>query len=100
MNDQLAPARPGFGGDVADHLDLVWKVIARLPGHVRQRIDDDDAFQAGVVGLLNAKRLYDPARGAWSTFAWSKARWNILIAAGLTRRGWAPMPVRLPEYGL
>lgn len=85
---------------VEDNLGLVGFVLAkRTPAHVFQRIGRDDAYQAGVIGLLNAVRLFDPGKGfAFSTFAVEKIRWNVLIEAGLTRKGWAPIPDRLPEW--
>lgn len=86
-------SRPGWQGDILTQQGLVGAVIRRLPAHVTRRIATDDMRQAGLEGLLTARRLYDPARGTWSTYASSKIRWAILIAAGLTRTGWEPLPV-------
>jgi DNA-directed RNA polymerase specialized sigma subunit len=65
-----------------------WTLARKVPAAVKERCEHDDLYQAGVIGLMNAKRLYDPSRGAWSTFAVAKIRWAMLIAAGLTRQGW------------
>ncbi len=90
-----------YDGRVEDWLPLVhWVMGHKLPPHVFKRISRDDIYQAGCVGLLNAKRLYNPdnPKGAsFKTYAVHKIRWAILIAAGLTRRGWEPMPERLKE---
>lgn len=92
-------SRPGFEGDVAEHLALIPLVWGRLPSHVKERLEYDDAYQTGVEALLAAKRLYDPARGKWSTYATCKIKWWIVIAAGLTHRGWEPRAGQLPrEY--
>ena len=92
-------SRPGYDGPIEEHLGLVgWVPAKRMPSHVFERLERDDLYQAGVIGLLNAKRLFDPARGlTFSTFAVAKIRWSMLIAAGLTRKGWEPRPQRLPE---
>jgi hypothetical protein len=97
---RLITSRPGFDGDVVEHLGLVWLAVNRLPSYVRRDrgLTDDDLFQAGVLGLLAAKRLFDPGRAKWSTFAYQKARWSMLIAAGLTRSGWEYRPRTLQEW--
>jgi RNA polymerase sigma factor for flagellar operon FliA len=84
--------------DLEQWLPLVKWVMGRLPGHVYRRLDRDDIYQAGVIGLLNAKRCFRPDRGAsFKTYSVSKIRWSIYIAAGLTRRGWERRPVRLRD---
>lgn len=84
--------------DVEQWFPLVHWVMVRLPQHIYQRLELDDIYQAGVVGLLNAKRLYKPERGvSFKTYAVHKIRWAIYIAAGLTRQGWEPIPYRLKE---
>lgn len=85
-------SRRGCTETVEQWLPLVrWVIWRRLPAHVRERISDDQAFQAGVLGLMNAIRLFDPDRGVtFKTYAGVKIRWAILIEAGLTRQGWAP----------
>ena len=37
--------------------------------HVRPDVTEADLFQVGAMGLLDAARLYDPARAEWSTYA-------------------------------
>src|SRR6185312_2683812 len=51
---------------------LVWAVIRRYFPALPVR-DHDDAYQAGLLGLLRAAELFDPAKGfAFSTYA---CRW-------------------------
>lgn len=83
----------------AEHwLPLVAWVSRRMPDHVHRRLGQDDLYQAGVIGLMNAIRLYKPDRGVlFKTYAVHKIRWSMYIAAGLTRQGWEPLPVQLDE---
>jgi RNA polymerase sigma factor (sigma-70 family) len=70
-----------------DHYRLVWRVIRLLFGAcaethaaVRHAGDLCDVFQAGVGGLLRAAELYDPAQGAFSTYAVHWIRRHIRYA--------------------
>lgn len=93
------PGNPVPPEEVERHLQLVhWVISHRVPNHVFYRATRDDMFQAGVIGLMNAIRLFDPAKGnRFSTFAVHKIRWNILIEAGLTRHGWEAI-AELPSW--
>jgi DNA-directed RNA polymerase specialized sigma subunit len=53
---------------VNNNLGLVHKFAARPRG----RLEFDDRFQAGCLGLIRAVQLYDPSIAAFSTYA---ARW-------------------------
>ena len=57
--------------DVKEHLGLVWWVVGRMriPPSLRE-----DARQAGVLGLMRARDLYDPEQGTFASFA----RWHVL----------------------
>jgi len=49
---------------LADHVRLIAYAVRRWgPG------DLDDAWGVAALGLVKAARTYDPARGAWSTYA-------------------------------
>lgn len=76
---------------------LIRWVIGRLPAHVHARVDVYELEAAGIEGLIKAFRQYDPERGAgFKTYAVSRIRWHMYIAAGLTRTGWEPLG-RLPD---
>lgn len=65
-----------------EDLALVWQVAGRmvyeLGGHWTVR----ELLGAGYVGLLNAKRLYSPDKGAaWETFALRKIKGEIIDTA-------------------
>lgn len=86
----VGSASRGYAGPIEDWLPLVaWVLNHKLPFFVRDRLGRDDLYQAGVEGLLNAQRLFQPDKGAiFKTYAVHKIRWAMLIAAGLTRHGW------------
>ncbi len=77
---------------ISDNVDLVKRIvfhlIARLPAHT----DLDDLMQAGMMGLLEAARKYDPSRGAsFSTYAGIRIRGAMLDE--VRRYDWTPRSV-------
>lgn len=80
---------PGAGYDLLDaaardelavkHLDLVARVVGRLPITIPAGLDRDDLISVGTLGLLHAARTYQPMRGAsFRTFAYMAIRASIL----------------------
>lgn len=64
---------------VEDYLPLVRHVIGRLPLTLPAFIDQEDLFEVGVLGLMNAARTYDASRGAaFKTHAYVNVRGAIL----------------------
>lgn len=62
---------------------IAWKIHRRLPPHV----DLEDLVSYGQVGLAEAARDFDPARGRqFTTFAWYRVRGAILD--GLAKMRW------------
>lgn len=62
---------------------IAWKIHQRLPPHV----DLEDLVSSGQVGLAEAARDFDAARGGqFSTYAWYRIRGAILD--GLSRMKW------------
>lgn len=86
-----------LGGDTADDLvargipqvkRIAYHLLARLPASVQV----DDLIQAGLVGLLEAARRYDPTQGAnFSTFAEQRIRGAMLDE--IRRGDWVPRSV-------
>lgn len=77
---------------IADNMELVKRIayhlIARLPAHT----EIEDLMQAGMMGLLEAARNYDEARGAsFSTFAGFRIRGAMLDE--VRRHDWTPRSV-------
>jgi RNA polymerase sigma factor for flagellar operon FliA len=64
---------------VLDYLPLVNYVLGRLGINIPPHIDREDLFSAGVIGLINAARQYDPNRGAsFKTYAYTNVKGAIL----------------------
>lgn len=61
------------------HLDLVGRVVGRLPISMPPDLDRDDLISAGTLGLLKAARTYQPMRGAsFRTYAYMAIRAAVL----------------------
>jgi RNA polymerase sigma factor for flagellar operon FliA len=86
-----------LGGDTADDLiarcapqvkRIAYHLLARLPASVQV----DDLIQAGMLGLLEAARRYDPAQGtSFSTFAEPRIRGAMLDE--IRKGDWTPRSV-------
>jgi len=64
---------------VLKHLDLVPRVVGRLPITPPRGLDRDDLLSAGTIGLLGAARTYQPLRGAsFRTYAYMAIRAAVL----------------------
>jgi RNA polymerase sigma factor (sigma-70 family) len=61
---------------VVKNLGLIVPIMKCIHGIARQ--DRDDAFQVGVLALMKAWALYDPSRGAFSTYACTAIRHDLL----------------------
>lgn len=75
------PLTPEERQVVEDNLRLVWKVVRHLwdkPGCRETFQDEQEAFQAGVIGLSRAVQLYDPEKARLSTYAWYAIEHAIL----------------------
>ncbi len=77
---------------VERYLPLVKSVVSRLALTLPPHIDYDDLHSAGLVGLLDAVRRYDPACGtAFATYARLRVRGAVLDE--LRRLDWVPRSV-------
>lgn len=74
------------------HAPLVKRIAYHLAGRLPTSVMVDDLIQAGMVGLLEASRLYDPKQGAsFETYASIRVRGAMLDE--LRRNDWAPKSV-------
>lgn len=68
---------------------IAFQIATRFPRHV----DREELVRAGMLGLVEASRRYDPARGVpFSRFAAQRIRGAVLDAA--RSNDWAPRSVR------
>ena len=83
---------------IEEHLPLVkhvvFQVAVQFPRHVdRDELDRDELARAGALGLVEAARRYDAARGGpFERFAAQRIRGAILDA--VRAADWAPRSVR------
>ena len=84
------------GGDpdalVETHAPLVKRIAYHLSARLPPSVMVDDLIQAGMLGLLDAARQYDPSQGAsFETYATIRVRGAMLDE--LRRNDWAPKSV-------
>ncbi len=68
--ERVEPTAQEWADRVTANDALVYLALRQLPYAPRyNEADYDDWLQNGRIGLMRAARLWDPARGKWSTFA-------------------------------
>jgi len=78
---------------VREHLALVQYVVAEIVHRVPNHVSRNDLVSAGMLGLAQAARSFDPARGiAFDRFASTRIRGALLDE--LRGRDWASRSVR------
>lgn len=86
-----AAAKTG-GDDITQHVGLVKRIANHLMGRLPATVQVDDLVQAGLIGLLEAKRQYDPGRGAnFETYATIRIRGAMLDE--IRSNNWTPRSV-------
>lgn len=64
---------------VVEHLSLVKRIAYHLIGRLPSTIQVDDLIQAGMLGLIEASKHYDPSQGAsFETYAGIRVRGSML----------------------
>lgn len=77
---------------VQEHVGLVNRIGYHLLGRLPASVQMEDLTQAGIIGLLEAARQYDPSQGAsFETYAGIRIRGAMLDE--LRRMDWAPRSV-------
>ncbi|MFP4271965.1 MAG: RNA polymerase sigma factor FliA [Halothiobacillaceae bacterium] len=77
---------------VTRHADLVKRIAFHLVNRLPASVQAEDLVQAGMIGLLEAARQYDPAQGAsFETYAGIRIRGAMLDE--VRRNDWAPRSV-------
>jgi RNA polymerase sigma factor for flagellar operon FliA len=90
-------ARSGPGSEqenslVEQHLPLVRTVVGRLAMTLPSHVNADDLYSAGLVGLLNAIRRYNPKSGC-SFESYARVRIRGAVFDELRRLDWVPRSV-------
>ncbi|MDB6030010.1 MAG: fliA [Verrucomicrobiales bacterium] len=87
--------RPGSAAEaqmVEKYIPLVRSVVGRLAMSLPPHVDGEDLFSAGLSGLLNAVRQYNPQAGtAFETYARLRIRGSVFDE--LRRMDWVPRSV-------
>ena len=77
---------------VNQHAGLVKRIAYHLMNRLPPNIQADDLIQAGMLGLLEASRNYDPTQGAsFETYAGIRIRGSMLDE--IRRSDWTPRSV-------
>ena len=77
---------------VEEYLPLVKTVVGRLAMSLPSHVNSDDLYSAGLVGLLNALRRYNPDCGtSFETYA--RVRIRGAVFDELRRMDWVPRSV-------
>ena len=77
---------------VIDNIALVKRIAHHLAARLPATIDINDLMQAGMIGLLEAAKNFDPSRGAsFDTYAGIRIRGSMLDE--VRRHDWTPRSV-------
>ena len=96
--DALVPSGPSLSSQEAsrlieEHLPLVNHVVFQVAVHFPRHVDRDELVRAGALGLVEAAKRYDEARGVpFNRFAAQRIRGAIIDA--VRSADWAPRSVR------
>lgn len=64
---------------ILTHLDLVKHIVSRLLAQLPPGLDEEGLLSAGIVGLVEAARHFDPQRGvAFKTYAYPRIRGAVM----------------------
>ena len=78
---------------IEEHLPLVNHVVFQVAVHFPRHVDRDELARAGALGLVEAAKRYDEARGVpFNRFAAQRIRGAIID--GVRAADWAPRSVR------
>lgn len=78
---------------IVEHLPLVHQIVNQMARRFPSHVDRDELFNAGVFGLVDASRRYDPATGVpFARFAAIRIRGAVLDST--RSRDWSTRGVR------
>jgi len=89
---RMKPGSPLEGQLVEKYVPLVRNVVGRLAMTLPPHVDGEDLYSAGLTGLLNAVRQYNPNAGtSFETYARLRIRGAVFDE--LRRMDWVPRSV-------
>jgi len=92
MHEKIKQSQSNQEAMVVQHAPLVKRIAYHLMARMPPMVLVDDLIQAGMLGLLDACRNYDPNQGAsFETYAGIRIRGSMLDE--LRRNDWAPKSV-------
>lgn len=92
MHEKIEQSPSNQEAIVIQHAPLVKRIAYHLMARMPPMVLVDDLIQAGMLGLLDAYRNYDPNQGAsFETYAGIRIRGSMLDE--LRRNDWAPKSV-------
>ena len=87
-----ATPEQGFDDLVTRHAPLVKRIAYHLMNRLPPSVQAEDLIQAGMIGLIEASRNYDPSQGAsFETYAGIRIRGAMLDE--IRRSDWTPRSV-------
>lgn len=90
------PLTPAQAKTVEENIALVRHIVSRVTERFPLTEDRDDLMQAGLLGLVEATKRFDPELGFnFSTFAGRRVEGAVLDS--LRRSDWAPRSLRRHE---
>lgn len=85
-------SQKGYDDLVSRHAPLVKRIAFHLMNRLPPSVQAEDLIQAGMIGLLEASRNYDPSQGAsFETYAGIRIRGAMLDE--IRRSDWTPRSV-------
>lgn len=85
-------AKAGYDDLVSRHAPLVKRIAYHLMNRLPPSVQAEDLIQAGMIGLIEASRNYDPSQGAsFETYAGIRIRGSMLDE--IRRSDWTPRSV-------
>ena len=89
----VIPSRDELTHRIEQHLPLVKHIVFQVAVHFPRHVDREELARAGALGLVEAARRFDDARGVpFDRFAAQRIRGAILDA--VRAADWAPRSVR------
>ncbi len=87
-----AVQRSAYADAVERYADLVRRIAHHLAARLPSSVEVDDLVQAGMIGLIEASRNYDPDQGAsFETYASIRIRGSMIDE--IRRGDWTPRSV-------